>query len=238
MQIFVGYGYNPRDQWIETYIFPLIKALGCGAVHGKIAYGGALSNEVLRLIRDSDALLAFTTRRDPAGNDAAGQPKFSTHPWVIQELTAALAQNPPLPFVEIREDGVMDLGGMVSALNAQHILYRETERAECMLAVAEAVAKFRNQTAVTTVRLGPKEIVEQIRPLLDDPTFSCRCRMLRGRTELPVQDVPVLPVKGTMLVKLRGVQEADLVRLVISAGGRTWRSDYESVDTVDIKLEN
>jgi hypothetical protein len=238
MRIFVGYGYNPRDQWVETFIFPLVKALGCEVVHGKIAYGAALSDEVLRLIRESDALLAFTTRRDPAGNDQNGQPRFSTHPWVIQELTAALAQNPPLPFVEIREDGVIDLGGMVAALNAQHIAYREAERAACLLAVAEAVGKFRSQAAVTTVRLGPKEVVDQVRQLLDDPAFTCRCRILRGRTELPPQDVPVLPVKGTILVKLRGIQEGDLVRLAVSAGGRTWRSDYESVDTVDIRLEN
>jgi hypothetical protein len=45
-----------------------------------------------------------------------------------------------------------------------------------------------------------------------------------------------VPVQGNLEVQLRDVGEDDLVRIVISAGGRTWRSDYESVDTVDISL--
>ena len=49
--------------------------------------------------------------------------------------------------------------------------------------------------------------------------------------------IPVLPIKGGLFVKLRGIVEADLVRLTISAGGRLWRSSYESVDTVDIQLK-
>lgn len=238
MRIFVGYGYNPRDKWVETFIVPLVKALGCDVVHGKVAYGGALSEEVLRLIRECDAMLGFTTRRDPAGNDQNGQPQFSTHPWVIQELAAAMAQNPPLPFVEIREDGVIPTAGMIGALNAQHIPYRETERAECLLAIAEAVALFRGRTSVTTVRVGPREIAAQIKPLVADPSFSCRWRTLRGSAESAPQDAPVLTVKGSILVQLRGLREGDLVSLVISAGGQRWRSDYESVDTVDIRLEN
>ena len=26
MHVFVGYGYNDRDKWIEAYVFPLLKA--------------------------------------------------------------------------------------------------------------------------------------------------------------------------------------------------------------------
>jgi hypothetical protein len=42
-------------------------------------------------------------------------------------------------------------------------------------------------------------------------------------------------VKGGLFVKLRGIEEEDLVRVTISARARLWRSDYESVDTVDIQ---
>jgi hypothetical protein len=38
-------------------------------------------------------------------------------------------------------------------------------------------------------------------------------------------------------VDLRGIREGDLVKILISAGGRVWRSAYESVDTVDIRLK-
>jgi hypothetical protein len=27
-RVFVGYGYNARDQWIEDQVFPILKALG------------------------------------------------------------------------------------------------------------------------------------------------------------------------------------------------------------------
>ena len=39
MKIFVGYGYHPRDVWIEEMVFPLIKAFGAETVSGKELYG-------------------------------------------------------------------------------------------------------------------------------------------------------------------------------------------------------
>jgi hypothetical protein len=35
MKIFVGYGYNARDPWIEDLVFRLIKAFGDEPTHGK-----------------------------------------------------------------------------------------------------------------------------------------------------------------------------------------------------------
>jgi hypothetical protein len=87
MRIFVGYGYNERDKWIEDYVFPLLVALGCDVVHGKSVYGGALPDEVMKAIRTSDAVVGFTTRRELV---AAGQ--YRTHEWVVQELMTAHAQ--------------------------------------------------------------------------------------------------------------------------------------------------
>ena len=42
MRIFVGYGYNERDKWVEGYVLPLLVAFACEVVHGKAVYGGAL----------------------------------------------------------------------------------------------------------------------------------------------------------------------------------------------------
>jgi hypothetical protein len=47
----------------------------------------------------------------------------------------------------------------------------------------------------------------------------------------------VLAIKGGVFVQLQGVAPGDLVRIKISASGRTWRSDYESVDTVHVEVE-
>ncbi len=233
LRIFVGYGYNARDQWVEKCVVPIVEAFGCQVVHGKVVYGGSLAPEVLKLIQTSDAMIGLTTRRESVPG-AAGQ--FTTHPWVVHELTAALSQVPPIPFVEVREEGVIAPGGMIDAHNAQRIEYRETDRADCLVRIAEALGKFREQISVQTVRLGPEALIEQMSGYLDDASFICRLRTLRGTIQSAPVEVPVLPLKGGLFVRLKGVREDDLVQITISAGGRTWRSDYESLDTVDVQL--
>jgi hypothetical protein len=90
MRIFVGYGYNERDRWIEDYVVPLVVAFGCEVVHGKSVYGGALPDEVMKAIRTSDAVIGFTTLRESV---APGQ--YRTHDWVAQELLTAHARQGP-----------------------------------------------------------------------------------------------------------------------------------------------
>jgi hypothetical protein len=131
MRIFIGYGYNERDRWIENLVSPLLSAFGCDLVHGKVVYGGALPDEVMKAIRTSDALVGFTTRRDLAAPGV-----YRTHDWVIQELLTAHAQDPPIPFVEVREDGVIPPGGILDAVDAQRIDYKEENRSACLVQVA------------------------------------------------------------------------------------------------------
>ena len=87
------------------------------------------------------------------------------------------------------------------------------------------------------MRLGPALIAEQISDLLDSPGFLCQCQVLRGDAQLAPVPIPVLPIKGSLFVKLRAIGKEDLVRITISAGGRIWRSSYDSVDTVDVQLK-
>lgn len=112
MRIFVGYGYNERDKWVEDYVLPLLVAFGCEVVHGKAIYGGALSDEVIKAIRTADAMIGFTTRRESV---AAGQ--YRTHEWVVQALSAH-AQDPRIPWVEIRKEGVISPGGIIESADA------------------------------------------------------------------------------------------------------------------------
>ena len=235
IRVFVGYGYNARDAWVEQYVFPLITAFGCSVVHGKISFGGVLADEVVRAIQSADAMVGFTTRRDPIAGSVSA---FSTHPWVVQELTTANAVVPRIPWVEVREDGVASPGGILDAANTQRIDYREAERVQCLVAIAQALDRFSKEMRVTTVRLSPEPAVTGIGALLNDPTFICQCQVLRGGLNVQAaQQVPVLPIKGALFVKIHGLDSEDLVRITIQAGGRIWRSDYESVDTADIQMK-
>jgi hypothetical protein len=232
MRVFVGYGYNERDRWIEEFVVPLVVAFGCEVVHGKAVYGGALPDEVMKIIRTSDAVIGFTTRRESVAPD-----QYRTHDWVVQELLTAHAQDPRIPWVEIREVGVISPGGILEGADAQRIEYQEEDRAGCLVRIAQALRRFHDLTTVTMVRLGPTSAVEQISAGLDDPSFACTCQTLRGATQAPARRVPVFPIKGGLFVQLRGIAPGELVRITISVRGRTWRSDYESVDTVDVRVK-
>jgi hypothetical protein len=233
MRIFIGYGYNERDKWVEDYVFPLIAAMDCEIVHGKAVYGGTLSEEIIKAIRASDAMIGFTTRREAADNG-----EFHTHEWVVQELTtAATARDPLIPWVEVREEGVRSPGGILEGAGAQRIEYKETDRAGCLVRIAQAVQRFQAQTRITTVRLGPATATDEISALLDDASFHCTCETLRGGRQLPARPIPVFPVQGALLVQLRGLARDEVVRISVFARGRAWRSSYESVDTVDIQLK-
>jgi hypothetical protein len=233
MRVFIGYGYNERDKWVEDYVFPLVVAMGCEIAHGKAVYGGALSEDIIKAIRASDAMIGFTTRRGEAEN---GQ--FRTHDWVVQELiTAATSRDPLIPWVEVREEGVRSPGGILEGAGAQRIDYRETDRAACLVQIAQALQRFQEQSRITMVRLGPGPARADISSLLHDASFHCTCETLRAGREPPARRVPVLPISGALLVQLRGIARDELVRISVFARGRTWRSSYDSVDTVDIQLE-
>jgi len=166
---------------VEDYVIPLVQAFGAEVVHGKAVFGGALPDEILKAIRSSDAMIGFTTRREQV---TPGQ--FSTHAWVVQELVTAHSQTPQIPWVEVREQGVISPGGIVEAANAQRIEYQETDRARCFVEIAKALGRFREETSVITVRLGPASAVEQISTFLDDASFiadaeSCAMASNRNR---------------------------------------------------------
>jgi hypothetical protein len=230
VRVFIGYGYNDRDKWIEEYVFPLVIAFGCEVAHGKVAYGGALPDEIVKTIRSSDAMIGFTTRRAPSGEGL-----FQTHEWVVQELLVAHSEK--LPWVEVREDGVVSPGGILEAAGTQHIVYSEADRAGCLVKIAQALNSFRERTIVTMVRLGPASVIEQITALIQDGTFVCTCETLRGSRQTLPRRVPVFPMRGGLFVQLRGVARDEMVQISISAVGRTWRSSYEWVDTVDIQVK-
>lgn len=131
MQLFIGYGYNPRDAWVEELVFPLVETLGWDVVHGKATYGGEIAPELKTMLLSCDAMIGFLTRRDPTGE------VWSTHRWVIEELACGFGQ---LPAVEVREEGVDPQNGMLAGM--QRIQYKESERDKCLVQIAQALNRI------------------------------------------------------------------------------------------------
>src|SRR5262249_23569121 len=55
MKVFVGFGYNDRDHWIEEQVFPILRGMGFTVVDGKDMHGEILQPEVQSRIEQSDA---------------------------------------------------------------------------------------------------------------------------------------------------------------------------------------
>src|SRR4051794_40929988 len=98
MRVFVGFGYNDRDRWIEQQVFPLLLGLGFTVVHGKDMHGQILQPGVMTRIDQSDAMIGFfTVREDQQEAD------FNSHIWVRDEmLYAAGFRKTIFPVVEER----------------------------------------------------------------------------------------------------------------------------------------
>jgi hypothetical protein len=159
MRVFIGYGYNERDKWIERDVFPILEAMNLEIVNGKDMHGDVLQEEVKERIEYSDGLIGFSTLRQ-------GQKKadFGSHIWVRDEMAHALALKKRV--VEIREKGVNIGEGLVG--NRQRIEFDPKDRLRCVAELAKVVS-------VWSMR----------RPLLVPTDVDLEKRIHRGEIDRP-----------------------------------------------------
>src|SRR5215217_1723608 len=97
MRVFVGYGYNARDKWIEEHVFPVLECMGFTVVSGKDMHGEILQPEVEFRLDQSDAVVGFFTIRE-----GQGDADFTSHIWVRDEMVHANAKGKPIiPIKEV-----------------------------------------------------------------------------------------------------------------------------------------
>jgi len=101
MNIFVAYGYNPRDQWIKERVSSIIGSFGSTVITGEETYDGPnIPEERLNKKSTFGCPYRFTTRRTTQDNVV-----WQTHQWVVMELAAAITLKKRV--VEEREAGLM-----------------------------------------------------------------------------------------------------------------------------------
>jgi hypothetical protein len=228
MKIFLAFGYHPRDRWIPDFLTPIIEAFGDEVVTGGEVQGQVITDAIRREIRESDALIAFTTRRDPAGEG-----RWSTHRWVTDELSHALAYN--LLVVEVRERGVDDQRGIVG--DRQPIIYDAAERDKCLVELVKTIGRWHRGNTVK-LQLLPDEFVQDIRPFLRNTGLRCTYKLLRIDGSLS-DEMPttILPITGGLFVQARNVPRLSLIQIRVECSGRSWASNFETIDSVGIRLE-
>lgn len=234
MRIFVGYGYNDRDKWVEDFVFPLIEAFGDTPVAGKEIFGQNLDDGVRGLIKECDALMGFATHRE--NPDQHGL--WKTHRWVTDEIATADAQDPKIPFVEIREIGVDPQLGIGSGKS--HIRYDEKERDRCLLALAQTISRWHSEMRVCVLQLAPEQFIKAIIPRIGDANLRCTFQLINANTgkESNVIATDIIQQKEGLFVYLKNVPSERFVRLRVSYGAKfLWASEYQKPDTRVISLK-
>jgi hypothetical protein len=232
MRVFVGYGYNARDQWIEDAVFPILRALGFEILHGKEMHGDVLQGAVQARINQSQGLIGFCTLRQGHETEA-----FNTHPWVRDEIVYALGHKPPKPFIEVRENGVKEVKGIVG--DRQYIALGEDKLA-CVAELATAVSRW----SMRKLQLVPKTPEDQIRAsmqdlraAMSDPALVVRYWTRINSVDSQPKEEKIDGVKGGIYLDAAGVPDNGLVKVEGSLGGRVvFYTDWESVDAVQLPV--
>jgi hypothetical protein len=224
-RVFVGYGYNAWDQWIEDQVFPILKALGLEILHGKDMHGDVLQEGVKDRIRQSDGFIGFCTLREGHENEA-----FNTHVWVRDEMVFALGLG--LPALEVREDGVNAFSGLVG--DRQYIPLRQSDRLGCVKELVSAVSRW----SMRKLQLVPEAAREaEIRSWIRNPQFEVRYRTRIGGVDSPRRSARLERIKGGIYMQVLAVPDEALVEIEGVVNGQVvFSSDWESADAVQIRI--
>jgi hypothetical protein len=144
MRLFVGYGYNDRDQWIEDQVYPILRCIGFTVVDGKGMQGQQIQPEVERRIDQSDAAVGFFTRRE--GSPDTG---FNSHLWVRDEMMFAKGK---IPMIPIAETGVNLDQGLLDG-----VVYIPLDHNDRLACVSKLVSTLGDRK-IRRIRLDPSSL--------------------------------------------------------------------------------
>jgi hypothetical protein len=221
MRIFVAYGYNPRDAWIEEEIFPLVESFGSEVVHGKVLEGQELPDSIKHLIQSSDALIAFATRREQLNTGA-----WITHPWVRDELNYALDHKKSA--LEVREEGVGELGGMTGR-DRQYVPYVEASRVDCLIGVVETLGGW-HRRSTERFQLLPDE---DVRPHIDK---ACKYRIRDPLGALTEDEAAIEDIEGGLFLLIPNLLRGSMVQVEIATKKGALSCPYTSMHNFVLRL--
>jgi hypothetical protein len=223
-RVFLGYGYNKRDQWIEDKVFPILQALGLQILHGKDMHGEQLQVGVKDRIDQSDALIGFCTFREGHENEA-----FNTHPWVRDEMAYGLGRR--LPIIEVREDGVSAVAGLIG--DRQRIVLVQSDRLAC---VTELVTAVSNWSARKLQLIQEARVNHDIEDIVRDQRFAARYRTRRNGIDSQHRPGRVERITGGIYMHA-SVPDDALIEVEGLLNGRVvFSSDWESLDAVQVPV--
>lgn len=227
MRIFVGFGFRERDRWVKELVFPLIGAFSAQIESGEEIQGEQITDVVRQRIAYSQALIGFTTRRDRLDNG-----RWSTHRWVTDELSHALAIKRPV--LEVRESEVEPQGGIVG--DRQFIPYEEKRRDVCLVEIAKVVGRWMRVLTPVRLQLLPPDDASEIIGIYRQSGFKCQYRLLKQAEQTEPRAASLIPIKGGLFLEIVNVDPDALVQVEAEYHDRHWISSFESVDSIGVML--
>ena len=227
MNVFVSYAFNDDNRWIEELAIPLIKSLGFDVIVGRRMEGEIIAEGVEARIKECRGCIGFTTRRTALGNG-----KFSTHQWVLDELTTARTLK--LTVIEAREDDVV-----VEGANTQFVQlrYSRDKRDRFLVDLAEALARWpARQIRIQLVPPGPGTNEFAARVLADDA--QCAYTVKRGNRIVAQGTAVIQPIQpGGFFVDIEVPDDDALVQVEVKkANAGSWKSYGSGVKAIPIHL--
>ena len=230
MRVFLSQTFQDSDRHIVGQIESLLSSHNIQVVTGRRLGGGALTQEVIDLIENSDACVALMTRREQLG--APEENRWATHQWVKDEVNHARGRQ--IPSIALVEPGV--------SLNGA---YRERERITfdpnaplpAFLALSDTLRLWRENLGFNRVaRLSPDDVGRLFRI---NEGMRCRYRFVspRGERSQWIEAEPI-PRPGGTLLYLKGVpSEEDQVEVEILDGEHRLLYSEATPQWLSISLE-
>jgi hypothetical protein len=108
MKVFVSYSYRTETKWVDEYVIPLVRCFGHEPVTGRMPDGGAIPDEIRRLIKSTKRVLCFVTRAKPNHGEDGSATSYAPPDWVRDELM--MSRGADKTAIEFREKDV-EYGG-------------------------------------------------------------------------------------------------------------------------------
>jgi hypothetical protein len=228
LRIFIGYGYNERDRWIEEEIFSILRSLNLEILHGKDLYNEeSLQVGVKDRILQSNGIIGFCTLR--AGQEQAA---YNSHPWVRDELLFAMGAGKPI--VHVREDGVQIPPGMLG--ERQFIRLDQSNRLACAVELVRVISSWN----IRRLQIVPRndQLARDIHRNRKSPNFVLRYRTRIGGIDSEYREARVDAVDAGFYLDAIGVPSRCLIEIEGALNGALlFTSSWDDADVVKVTVE-
>ena len=159
---------------------------------------------------------------------------FTTHRWVIEELTLALAKNKSV--FEIREIGVDGQGGIMGDRQR----FEFDDKIKVMLEIAKFISKEKSKLTHKTIIFMPPLFAKAIKPHFRSLDTKCTYRFLHKGREYEEEETKLEKLgdkRYGIIVRKIPSEEAQIEITINGPENLCWSSGFFSIGIINVKLD-